>query len=74
MDGMSQQHNVRFENHEGLTIIDSDGVVNRYPSGMTTITCSCGLDTGAIPSAEARQVYEQHWRETRPENAAGTEG
>lgn len=69
MDGMSE-HTLNFENHSCVIPREEKPLQlwsERVPTGETTVTCSCGLDTGAIPSAEAKEVFEQHWRETHPE-------
>ncbi|MFB6614865.1 hypothetical protein ACIGFK_03670 [Streptomyces sp. NPDC085524] len=46
----------------------------RRPTGETTVTCLCGLDTGAVPSDQARLTYEVHRNLIRDEIAARTEG
>ncbi|MFE2164677.1 hypothetical protein ACFXB3_06340 [Streptomyces sp. NPDC059447] len=46
----------------------------RRPTGETTVTCQCGLDTGAVPSDEARLAYEVHRNLIRDEIAARTDG
>lgn len=41
-------------------IVTADGVVERHPTGVTVVTCSCGLDTGPLPDAEAFRVAAEH--------------
>ncbi|MFD3696995.1 hypothetical protein ACFWUZ_12715 [Streptomyces sp. NPDC058646] len=75
---MSEQqpyrHNLRFENHG--TAYDPQHTPaaprpGRVTTGETTVTCSCGLDTGALPSDDARLVYEVHRNVIRDETSAG---
>ncbi|WP_411102870.1 hypothetical protein [Streptomyces sp. cmx-4-9] len=69
---MSEQqpfrHNLRFENH-GADPDPQHGAdpspSGRATTGATTVTCTCGLDTGALPSDDARLMYEVHRNEIR---------
>lgn len=66
------RHKLRYENHD--TALDSQDTpaqqwTGRVPTGKTTVTCLCGLDTGAVPSDEARLVYEEHRNLIRDEIA-----
>ncbi|MFD3548690.1 hypothetical protein ACFWUW_24320 [Streptomyces sp. NPDC058655] len=65
-------HNLRYVNHD--MALDSQDAptqswTERVPTGKTTVTCPCGLDTGAVPSDEARLVYEEHRNHIRDEIA-----
>lgn len=71
---MSEQqpfrHNLRFENHGTAPVPQHDPAPSqpgRGTAGVTTVTCTCGLDTGALPSDDARLVYEVHRNEIRDE-------
>ncbi|MFG2750988.1 hypothetical protein [Streptomyces xanthophaeus] len=75
---MSEQqpfrHNLRFEHHGTVQnpAHTPDGPrPGRVTAGETTVTCTCGLDTGALPSDEARMVYEVHRNVIRDETSAG---
>ncbi|MET9887383.1 hypothetical protein ABZZ20_30445 [Streptomyces sp. NPDC006430] len=67
------RHNLRFENHS-TAVVQEEGQTRpwpvRVPTGETTVTCACGLDTGAIPTDNARMLYEQHRYLIRDEIAA----
>ncbi|MFJ1864791.1 hypothetical protein ACIOD1_09170 [Streptomyces sp. NPDC088097] len=67
------RHNLRLENHS-KAIDPQDGPTQlrpaRVPTGETTVTCACGLDTGALPSDDARLIYEQHRHLIRDESTA----
>jgi hypothetical protein len=68
------RHNLHFENHsEALDwqLNPTQGRRDRVLTGETTATCTCGLDTGAVPSNEARLIYEEHRNLIRDESTAG---
>ncbi|MBT2449467.1 hypothetical protein J7F03_20720 [Streptomyces sp. ISL-43] len=69
------RHNLRFENHSRVLDWEPGSTYSeRVPTGETTVTCTCGLDTGGVPSDRARLVYEEHRNLIRDEIAAGTDG
>lgn len=81
MDGMSEhhapafRHNLRFENHSKFVDWEPGSMRSeQVPTGETTVTCTCGLDTGAIPSDQARLIYEEHRNLIRDEINAGIIG
>ncbi|MCX5192715.1 hypothetical protein OOK31_02215 [Streptomyces sp. NBC_00249] len=61
------RHNLRFTDLEGEAPPSPAGHARRSHSGATVVTCACGLDTGALPSDDARLVYEQHRHQIRDE-------
>ncbi|MEW1638639.1 hypothetical protein AB0469_31845 [Streptomyces sp. NPDC093801] len=69
------RHNLRFENHSKVLDWEPGSMYSvRVPTGETTVTCACGLDTGAVPSGDARLAYEAHRNLVRNEIAAKTDG
>ncbi|WP_143196788.1 hypothetical protein [Streptomyces sp. CB00455] len=69
-DQPSLRHNLHFENLEGESRTSSDGHVLRALSGLTVVTCACGFKTEAMPSDDARLVYEQHRHLIKDETGA----
>ncbi|GGZ47583.1 hypothetical protein GCM10010371_03650 [Streptomyces subrutilus] len=67
------RHKLRLENHTAGPEWQ-DGAAQQWtertPTGRTTVTCRCGLDTGAVPTNEARLVYEEHRNLIRDEITA----
>jgi len=71
------RHNLRFEDHsEALDcqVSPEQAWRDRVLTGATTATCTCGLNTGAVPSDEARLVYEEHRNLIRDEIATESDG
>ncbi|MGW7099664.1 hypothetical protein [Streptomyces sp. NPDC054838] len=71
------RHNLRFEDHSEVRdwqVNPAQGRRDRVLTGETTATCTCGLDTGAVPSDEARLVYEEHRNLIRDEIATESDG
>ncbi|MET9609755.1 hypothetical protein ABZZ17_32615 [Streptomyces sp. NPDC006512] len=56
----ASRHRLRLENHQGDSYTDSHGQVHQTLTGLTTVTCACGMRSDPIPSDDARLVYEQH--------------
>ncbi|MGR4880511.1 hypothetical protein ACIPUC_13880 [Streptomyces sp. LARHCF249] len=61
------RHNLRYENPAGKAWTSPEGNTLRSPSGLTVVTCACGLVSEALPSDDARLVYEQHRNAIRDE-------
>ncbi|KOU23406.1 hypothetical protein ADK52_18260 [Streptomyces sp. WM6372] len=61
------RHSLRYENPAGEAWTSPEGHTRRAPSGLTVVTCSCGLATEALPSDDARLVYEEHRNVIRDE-------
>ncbi|MGW0390983.1 hypothetical protein ACWDYJ_08775 [Streptomyces sp. NPDC003042] len=61
------RHNLRYENPAGKAWTSHEGHTLRALSGLTVVTCACGLVTEALPSDEARLVYEEHRNVIRDE-------
>ncbi|MFF4852492.1 hypothetical protein [Streptomyces sp. NPDC001194] len=60
------RHNLRYENPTGEAL-GSQGHTLRAARGLTVVTCACGLATEALPSDDARLVYESHRNVIRDE-------
>ncbi|MFI5666203.1 hypothetical protein [Streptomyces sp. NPDC051704] len=60
------RHNLRYENPTGEAL-SSQGHTPRTSRGLTVVTCACGLATEALPSDDARLVYESHRNVIRDE-------
>ncbi|MFK0046187.1 hypothetical protein ACIQU4_19185 [Streptomyces sp. NPDC090741] len=65
------RHSLRYENPAGEAWTSPEGHTLRTPSGLTVVTCSCGLATEALPSDDARLVYEEHRNTIRDETMRG---
>ena len=63
------RHNLRYENPAGGAWTSPEGHTLRTPSGLTVVTCACGLATEALASDDARLVYEEHRNAIRDEMA-----
>ncbi|OEJ35181.1 hypothetical protein [Streptomyces subrutilus] len=63
------RHNLRYENPAGQAWTSPEGHTLRTPSGLTVVTCTCGLNTEALPSDDARLLYEEHRNAIRDESA-----
>ncbi|MFD9379519.1 hypothetical protein ACFWBH_29010 [Streptomyces sp. NPDC059999] len=63
------RHNLRYENPAGQAWTSPEGHTLRTPSALTVVTCACGLATDALPSDDARLVYEEHRNTIRDESA-----
>lgn len=61
------RHNLRYENPAGKAWTSPEGHALRTPSGLTVVTCACGLASEALPSDDARLIYEQHRNAIRDE-------
>jgi hypothetical protein len=61
------RHNLRYENPAGKAWTSPEGHTLRTASGLTVVTCTCGLATEALPSDDARLVYEEHRNAIRDE-------
>ncbi|MCX4547062.1 hypothetical protein [Streptomyces sp. NBC_01565] len=61
------RHSLRYENPAGEAWTSAEGHSLRAPSGLTVVTCACGLATEALPSDDARLVYEEHRNTIRDE-------
>ncbi|MEV6684798.1 hypothetical protein AB0N28_05585 [Streptomyces sp. NPDC051130] len=61
------RHNLRYENPAGKAWTSPEGHTLRTPSGLTVVTCTCGLATEALPSDDARLIYEEHRNAIRDE-------
>ncbi|MGW7056613.1 hypothetical protein [Streptomyces sp. NPDC054887] len=61
------RHNLRYENPAGGAWTSPQGHTLRSPGGLTVVTCTCGLATKALPSNDARLVYEEHRNSIRDE-------
>ncbi|MGW8777207.1 hypothetical protein ACWGNM_03930 [Streptomyces sp. NPDC055796] len=65
------RHSLRYENPAGEAWTGPDGHALRTPCGLTVVTCACGLATEALPSDDARLVYEEHRNTIRDESMRG---
>ncbi|MGI5447352.1 hypothetical protein ACQEVM_16515 [Streptomyces sp. CA-243310] len=63
------RHHLRYENPAGKAWTSPEGHTLRTPSELTVVTCACGLATDALPSDDARLVYEEHRNTIRDESA-----
>ncbi|MEU9415081.1 hypothetical protein [Streptomyces sp. NPDC051000] len=63
------RHNLRYENPAGEAWTTPEGHTQRTSSELTVVTCACGLATAALPSDDARLVYEEHRNAIRDESA-----
>lgn len=63
------RHHLRYENPAGKAWTSPEGHSLRTASGLTVVTCTCGLVTEALPSDEARLIYEEHRNAIRDETA-----
>ncbi|MBT2401931.1 hypothetical protein [Streptomyces sp. ISL-100] len=63
------RHNLRYENPAGGAWTSPEGHTLRTPCGLTVVTCACGLATEALPSDDARLLYEEHRNAIRDEMA-----
>lgn len=61
------RHHLRYENPAGEAWTSPEGHTLRTPRGLTVVTCACGLATEALPSDDARLVYEEHRNVIRDE-------
>ncbi|MFJ3174217.1 hypothetical protein ACIPJK_26005 [Streptomyces roseus] len=61
------RHSLRYESPAGEAGAGPEGHTPRTPRGLTVVTCACGLATGALPSDDARLVYEEHRNVIRDE-------
>ncbi|MEU8843878.1 hypothetical protein AB0D97_32975 [Streptomyces roseus] len=61
------RHSLRYESPAGEAGAGPEEHMVRTPRGLTVVTCACGLDTGALPSDDARLVYEEHRNVIRDE-------
>ncbi|MER6779626.1 MULTISPECIES: hypothetical protein [unclassified Streptomyces] len=64
------RHHLRYENPTGEAP-SGQGHALRAPRGLTVVTCACGLATEALPSDDARLVYEEHRNAIRDETMRG---
>ncbi|OEJ23542.1 hypothetical protein AR457_02530 [Streptomyces agglomeratus] len=65
--GFQYRHNLRYENPAGGAWTSPEGHTLRTTCGLTVVTCACGLATEALPSNDARLVYEEHRNAIRDE-------
>ncbi|MGW5848769.1 hypothetical protein ACWFQ8_12600 [Streptomyces sp. NPDC055254] len=63
------RHHLRYENPAGKAWTSPEGHTLRMPSGLTVVTCACGLTTEALASDDARLLYEEHRNAIRDEMA-----
>ncbi|MEV6578579.1 hypothetical protein AB0M92_10520 [Streptomyces sp. NPDC051582] len=61
------RHSLRYENPAGEAPTGPEGHAPRTPRGLTAVRCACGLATEALPSDDARLVYEEHRNVIRDE-------
>ncbi|MFE3580169.1 hypothetical protein [Streptomyces vinaceus] len=61
------RHHLRYETPAGEARTSPEGHAPRAPRGLTVVTCACGLATEALPSDDARLVYEEHRNVIRDE-------
>ncbi|MFD7257947.1 hypothetical protein [Streptomyces sp. NPDC059874] len=61
------RHHLRYESPAGEAWTSPEGYTRSTLSGLTVVTCACGLATKALPSDDARLVYEEHRNVIRDE-------
>ncbi|MFD7079287.1 hypothetical protein ACFYXV_31270 [Streptomyces sp. NPDC002181] len=66
------RHSLRYESPTGDAGTTPEGPTSRTPRGLTVVTCACGLATEALPSDDARLVYEEHRNVIRDETRRHT--
>jgi hypothetical protein len=58
--GPAMKHEVTFRNDIRELPPTEDGWKQFEDAGTCTVTCSCGFDSGVIPSTDVRRVASDH--------------